>query len=182
MSSYVVDTNILIDIKKIMCNQYDFNKNRDAQYYSDFVEFLTSGEVEVFVTPTVLSEVKKGSYKEDFLLERFINRFCTICEFNDEENVLIEKLYADYIDGENPVIPTIKDIGNRIKYNSNDARVLAEATVLYNSKRFNVIKFITKNIGDFINVNAINKVNEKYDLKTIPFNSMKATNVKKERR
>lgn len=182
MPSYVVDTNILIDIKKIMCNQYDFNKNRDAQYYSDFVEFLTSGEVEVLVTPTVLSEVKKGSYKENFLLERFINRFCTICEFNDEENRLVEKLCADYIEGENPAVPTIKDMGDRIKYNSNDARVLAETTVLYNSDKHDIIKLLTKNIADFANASAINRINERYGLKTIPFNSMKATNVKKERR
>ena len=39
-----------------------------------------------------------------------------------------------------------------------------------------------KSTKDFINMEKTDKINKKYGLKTIQFNSMKATNVKNERR
>lgn len=182
MKYYIVDTNILIDIKKIMLNERDSNKNRDRRNYEELIDYLTNGEIGIIVTPTVLQEIKKGSYKDDFLLERFINRFCEVCEFSEKENELIEDLYNDYIDGEDPAVPVFKNMGDYMKYNDNDAKVLAEATVLYNNGKYDVIKMLTKNIKDFINMEKTDKINKKYGLKTIQFNSMKATNVKNERR
>ena len=182
MKYYIVDTNILIDIKKIMLKEKDSNKNRDRGNFDELVKYLTQEEVGMLIVPTVLEEIKKGSYKDDFLLMRFINRFCKVCQFEEEESELIETLHEDYIYGDEPAMRMLKKVGNKMLYNDNDARILAEATVLYNSNKYDIIKFLTKNIKDFINMDRIDKVNKKYGLKTLEFNSVRATNVRNETR
>ena len=67
-----------------------------------------------------------------------------------------------------------------LKYNTRDARILAEVTAIYNGKRYDAVKFITNNVGDFINVDGVKRINQDLGLKTITFNSMVASNVKKE--
>lgn len=182
MKYYIVDTNILIDIKKIMLNEKNTNQNRDRGNFDELIKYLTEGEVGIIVVPTVLKEIKRGSYKDDFLLERFINKFCLVCNFDNDEEKTIEELYQDYIGGEFPAIPRFRRDKDHIHYNDNDARILAQATVLYNSNKYDVIKLLTKNIRDFINMDRIDKINKKYNFKTLQFNSMRATNVKNERR
>ena len=51
-------------------------------------------------------------------------------------------------------------------YNAKDARILAEVTVLYNSKKYDAIKFITNNIQDFINIDAIKEAYINYNIDT----------------
>ena len=153
LKGYFIDSNVLIDIKRIITGELDPKKSRYHRNYSDLIELVTSGKIELLVVPTVLEEIKKGSYKDDFLTERFIEKFCTVCELDYKEENLVEQLYQDYIAGdEESVIPIFKEMGNTIKYNTKDARILAEVTVLFNSNKYDAIKFITNNIGDFINV------------------------------
>lgn len=181
MKGYFVDSNILIDIKKIMTGEIDPRKSRYHRNYADLMDLVTSGKVELLVVPTVLEEIKRGSYKDDGMTEIFIQRCCAVCELDSEQESLVESLYEDYINGdEDSVIPIFKEVGNTIKYNTKDARILAEVTVLFNSKRYDAIKFITNNIGDFINTDGVRDINRDYGLKSVPFNSMKASNVKNE--
>ena len=67
-----------------------------------------------------------------------------------------------------------------MKYNTKDAHILAEVTAIYNGKRYDAVKFITNNIIDFINVDGVRRINQDLGLKTITFNSIAASNVKKE--
>lgn len=181
MKGYFVDSNILIDIKKIMTGEIDPRKSRYHRNYADLMDLVTSGKVELLVVPTVLEEIKRGSYKDDGMTEIFIQRCCTVCELDSEQESLVESLYEDYINGdEDSVIPIFKEVGNTIKYNTKDARILAEVTVLFNSRKYDAIKFITNNIGDFINTDGVRDINRDYGLKSVPFNSMKASNVKNE--
>jgi hypothetical protein len=175
-----VDTNVLIDIMKIFTGQINPRTNRYYQNYTDFIDLIGDRTIEVLVVPTVLEEIRRGSHKDDYMLETFIMRMCEQCEFTDKELELVDMLYRDYIEGEESAIPVFKDMGDHLKYNAKDARILAEIIVLYNSKKYDAIKFITNNIQDFINIDAIKEINAKYNLKMIPFNSMKASNVKKE--
>lgn len=181
LKGYFVDSNILIDIKKIMTGELNPSKSRYHRNYADLIDLVTSGKVEVLVVPTVLEEIKRGSHKDDGLTEMFIQRFCTICEFEDEELSLVDSLYEDYIYGDDDsVIPIFKEVGSTIKYNTKDARILAEVTVLYNGVKYDAIKFITNNIGDFINTDGVRDINREYGFKSVPFNSMRASNVKNE--
>lgn len=180
MKAYFVDTNVLIDIMKIFTGQINSRANRYYQNYADFINLIGDREVQVLIVPTVLEEIRRGSHKDDYMLETFILRMCEQCELTNKELELVDMLYKDYIQGEESAIPVFKDMGDHIKYNDKDARILAEIVVLYNSKKYDAIKFITNNIQDFINIDAIKEINEKYNLKMIPFNSMRASNVKKE--
>lgn len=182
MKFYIVDTNILIDIIKVMTNEINAKSSRYHRNYLELIDNLNDGNIGLLITPTVLHEVKKGSYKDDFLLERFIRRFCKTCELDEFEKELIVNLYNEYIEGENPAVPVYKDMGDHMKYNDNDAKILAEATVLYNSKKYDIIKLLTNNVSDFINMDKTDKINLKNGLKSIQFNSMRATNVNNERR
>ena len=181
MKGYFVDSNILIDIKKIMTGEIDPRKSRYHRNYADLIDMVTSGKVEILVVPTVLEEIKRGSHKDGSLTEMFIERFCTLCELTCEEERLVNSLYEDYIDGdEEAIIPVFKEVGNTIKYNTKDARILAELTVLYNSGKYDAVKFITNNVEDFINTDGVRDINREYSLKLVPFNSIRASNVKKE--
>lgn len=183
MKGYFIDSNILIDIKKIMTGELDVRKSRYHRNYSDLIDLVTSGKIEALVVPTVLEEIKRGSYKDDSLTEMFIQRFCTVCELDSEEGNLVDSLYQAYIDGdEDAVIPVYKEVRDTIKYNTKDARILAEVTVLFNSGKYDAIKFITNNIGDFINTDGVRDINRGYGLKSVPFNSIRATNAKNETR
>lgn len=180
MKSYFVDTNILIDIKRVILREIDASKSRYHFNYNDLIELLGNEEIGILVVPTVLEEIKKGSHKDGAVTERFINKLCIQCELNDDELDMCEKLYNDYISGEDIAIPIFKEINGSVKCNTNDARILAEVTVLYNCNKYEAIKFLTNNICDFINTSEVNKINSKYGLKSVPFNSMKASNIKKE--
>lgn len=180
MKAYFVDTNILIDIKKIFLQEIDPRKSRYHMNYMGLIESISDGKIEILVTPTVYNEIKKGSKKDDFITERFINRFCNVCRFDEKDFELAKKLYFDYISDKEKAVPIFKNINGHVKRNDNDAKILAEVTVLYNKGCYDVVKFITNNIIDFINIDKINKINEKYGLKSIPFNSIKASNVKNE--
>ena len=181
MKGYFVDSNILIDIKKIMTGELDPRKSRYHRNYADLIDLVTSGKVEILVVPTVYEEIKKGSYKDDGMTEMLIQRCCTVCELSDEEENLVNSLYEDYINGDDDsVIPIFKDFGGTIKYNTKDARILAEVTVLFNGGKYDAVKFITNNIGDFINTEGVRNINREYGLKSVPFNSIRASNVKNE--
>ena len=181
MKAYFVDSNVLIDIKKVIAGEINPEKSRYHRHYKDLIELIINDEIQLLVVPTVLEEIKRGSHKDDFLTERFIHKFCVECELDKEEMMLVDELYSAYIDGdEDAVVPVFKEMKNTIKYNTKDARILAEVTVLFNSNKYDSVKFITNNIGDFINVDGIKSINQEYDLKTVPFNSIMASNVKKE--
>ena len=181
MKAYFVDSNVLIDIKKAITGEINPDKSRYHRHYKDLIELIINDEIQLLVVPTVLEEIRRGSYKDDFLTERFIQKFCVECDLDKEEIKLADELYNAYIDGdEEAVVPVFKEMKNTIKYNTKDARILAEVTVLFNSNKYDAIKFITNNIGDFINVEGIKNINREYGLKTIPFNSIVASNVKKE--
>lgn len=181
MKAYFVDTNILIDIKRIITGEINPNRSRYHRNYNDLIELITSDEIEILVVPTVLEEIRRGSHKDDALTERFIGRFCTQCELTEQEQLWADDLYDEYIAGEeDAVIPVFKDMGKMMKYNTKDAHILAEVTAIYNGKRYDAVKFITNNIIDFINVDGVRRINQDLGLKTITFNSIAASNVKKE--
>lgn len=180
MKAYIVDTNVLIDIKNIMAGNISPQTKRFYRNYSGLIETIANGEVQIIVVPTVLEEIKQGARKDDYSLEILIQRFCLEYEFSTRELELVDKLYSDYIESEDPAIPVFKEINGIIKYNSKDARILAESTVVYNNNKQDVIKLITNNVSDFTNPTSIWKINYKYGLKSIPFNSVMATNAKKE--
>ena len=75
MKAYFVDTNVLIDIMKIFTGDINPRTNRYYQNYRDFIDLIGNRDVEVLIVPTVLEEIKKGSYKDDSLTEIFIQRF-----------------------------------------------------------------------------------------------------------
>lgn len=180
MKAYIVDTNVLIDIKNIINGNINPQAKRYYRNYSDLIETITDRDVQIIVMPTVLEEIKQGAHKDDYSLEILIERFCLTYEFSKEELDLVDKLYNDYIDGDEPAVPIFKEINGGVKYNSKDARILAEATVVYNNNKKDIIKLITNNISDFTNPTKIGSINSKYCLKSIPFNSVMATNAKKE--
>jgi len=75
MKAYFVDTNVLIDIKKIILQQIDPNRSRYHKNYNDLIELITDEEIEILVVPTVLEEIRRGSHKDDYLIEKFISKF-----------------------------------------------------------------------------------------------------------
>lgn len=173
MEGYFVDSNILIDITKILTGQINTEDKRYYKHYQDLINLIVYEEVKLLVVPAVLEEIKVNNV--DHMVELFIDRLCQKCELTDEELQLADKLYKYYMGVEEIENAVFKDNRNKIKYNYQKARVLAEINILYNMGKYDSVKFITNNLQDY----PIKEINNKYNLRNVRFDSTKVNKVKK---
>lgn len=165
MKTYIADTNIIIGVvnalNKSNTNQKP-NKNIEA-----LAKLIEKRKLQLMITPTVFNELKAGKNKDGGVAMDFVQNYVFCHYLTDEEEKLASQLTIGYLTGEDSAI---KDRTGK-KTNYKDARVLAEATITYNTSKLKVAKFITKNVKDFDNYNQIEYIDKEFDLKSIPINS-----------
>lgn len=170
LKTYLADTNIIIEIVNAIISN-SLNKKTNKNIYA-LAKLIAKRKLQLMITSTVYDELKAGEKKDGGLAMRFVQNYCYFHYLTDEEEKLANQLTIGYLTGEDSAI---KDRTGK-KNNYKDARVLAEATVTYNTSKMKIDKFLTKNIKDFDNYNQIEYIDKEFDLKSIPINSNHTNN------
>lgn len=135
-------------------------------------KLIAKHKLQLMITPAVYDELKVGESKDHGRALRFVQNYCYYHYLTDEEEKLANQLTIGYLTGEKSAFGQRKGKKNNYK----DAKVLAEATVTYNTCNMKIARFITKNIKDFDNYNQIEYIDKEFDLKSIPINTCQTNN------
>ena len=173
MKTYIADTNIIIGIVNALKPNQGQMQNKNIMALAKLVE---QRKIRLMITPAVYNELKAGEAKDGGAAMDFVQNYCYYHYLNDNEERTANQLTIGYMTGENSAIA--QRSGKKTNYI--DARVLAEATITYNTGKLRIAKFITRNVKDFDNLSQIEYIDKAFNLKSIPINSNQTNNVEKE--
>ena len=173
MVKFIVDSNVIIDLSKIF-EKGDVNKNqRRLDRLTKLFLLLADGQVELYVVPKVVEEIKIGSKKDGFRAEHFMNRFCNEIILSKEERA--EALDLAYCYGNEKLYgqTAIFQAQNEHCRNFADALIVAQSSVA-EKKIGGHTPIITQNLKDMIEVSLLNEINFKRGLPSVSIYSQNA--------